>query len=36
VLLRYWHRNADELPREIAAVMDIMIVQVAAGGMGKE
>jgi len=31
-----WHRNAGELLREMAAVMDIRIVQVAAGGMGEE
>ena len=31
-----WHRNADELLREMAARMDIRIVQVAAGGMGEE
>jgi diphthamide synthase (EF-2-diphthine--ammonia ligase) len=35
VLRRYWHRNADELLREMAAVRDIKIVQVAAGGLVK-
>ena len=36
MLRRYRHRNADELLRKMAAVMDTMIVQVAAGGMGEE
>lgn len=31
-----WHRNAGELLSEMAAVMDIRIVQVAADGMGEE
>jgi len=36
MLRRYWHRNVDELLREMAVVMDIRIVQVATGGMVKE
>ena len=31
-----WHRNTEELLRDMAAVMDIRIVQVAADGMGEE
>lgn len=30
-----WHREAEELLREMAAAMDIRIVQVAAEGMGE-